>query len=81
MTLNRIPAGGPVWLPMPDPERLAEQAMAVHHIIRLLVDDRLSRASLTRGCELRGETMTVLNDCAERCGQLARDIDRLARAG
>ena len=77
MTLNRIPAGGPVWLPMPDPERLSEQAMA----IRLLVDDRLSQASLTRRCELRGETMTVLNDCAERCGQLARDIDRLARAG
>jgi hypothetical protein len=79
--LNHIPSGGLVYVPLPDPERLSEQAMALHHILVMLIEDRLRRAPTLRGCELKGDTMTILNDCAERCRVLACDIERLARVG
>ena len=82
--LNNLPSGETMWVQMPHPETMAEQAMAIHHILNMLVDDRLNRAreaGVFKPCEFKGETMTVLRDCAERCAQLGRDIDRLARAG
>ncbi len=80
--LNDLPQGGMIYVQMPIPENLAEQVMAIHHVLQLLITSNTPPVKDWRnGKSFDGETLTVLRQVAEQARLAACDIDRLARAG
>ena len=80
MTTNKIPqAGGHVWTEMPTPDALADEAMALHHILDLLIRVNFPPHKPVR-VDLAMDLVPLLVNTCERARRLACDIDRLARS-
>lgn len=78
--INTLPTGGMVYVNMPTPEQLAEDAMALHVILENLL---LAHFGPRKGHNAVITTYVepVLQFVSERARRLGNDIDRLARAG
>ena len=79
--LNHIPAPASLeYVTMPTPDQLSVEAMAIHHIIDLVL-----RVNFPPGKPVRGDyacdLLPLLRFAEERVRRLAIDIDRLASAG
>ena len=57
-------------LPFPDVDGLAEDAMRIQHVLRLVHES---------GPRLPAGAMSVIALCADLCGDLGRKIDKLPR--
>ena len=79
---NHLSQGGLVYVDLPDPDRLAEEAMAIKNVLELLIVTNTPPVkNWLHDRSFNGATLSVLNHCVDRAAQLGRDIDRLARAG
>lgn len=56
--------------PMPDVDDLAEDAMRIQHVLRLVHEN---------GPRLSAGALSVIGLCADLCGDLGRKIDKLPR--
>ena len=78
--IDALATGGMVYVSLPSPDALAENAMRIHHTIDLLL-----AAHLGPGCGKNaiwtGEIKSVLEMCSDLARRLGCDIDRLAQAG
>ena len=78
--MNTLSTGGMVYVSMPTPEKLAEDAMAIHVILENLLlahfgPRKSHNATITTYVE------PVLRFVSEQARRLGNDIDRLARSG
>ena len=80
--LNELPQGGLVYVEMPDPDQLAEQVMAIHHILELLIAQHYTPTGLEgQRADIATDVVPILRHVSEQARLAACSIDRLARAG
>ena len=80
--LNDLPQGGMVYVQMPDPDKLAEQVMAIHHILELLIAQHYTPTGLEgQRADIATDVVPILRHVSEQARLAACSIDRLARAG